>query len=405
MSIYKVEYLSVINCKEGFCRTIESFNSLIQSYGDIKVVDDKIEYEGVIFDYKVHMGDIDGGDKKFFHLEFFCSGKDKLESFKLFLRSVRTLLSRVGEKPPEVLWDDLSGELSAAAYPVIHDLENLMRKLITKFMLITIGGAWTSSVVPQDVSDSIKNKKAISHNYLYDTDFNQLANFLFKKYATGNLNSLVAKIAAAKVITDIDLLELKELVPLSNWERYFSPVIECSSEYLEVRWGKLYELRCMIAHNNFINSENFEAITVLASEVKIKLVDAILNIDRIHVSAIQKEEVVESVASSMASQDSSLASAWNGLVEDLQFLAGLVKNEKSIFKSSRALNFRMCADKILRDGHIGIELYEKLQGLNLRRNQFILLYLEEDKSSEFDYLVKSINQVRFELRTVLTELL
>lgn len=405
MSIYKVEYLSVINCKEGFCRTIESFNSLIQSYGDIKVVDDKIEYEGVIFDYKVHMGDIDGGDKKFFHLEFFCSGKAKLESFKLFLRSVRTLLSRVGEKPPEVLWDDLSGELSAAAYPVIHDLENLMRKLITKFMLITIGGAWTSSVVPQDVSDSIKNKKAISHNYLYDTDFNQLANFLFKKYATGNLNSLVAKIAAAKVITDIDLLELKELVPLSNWERYFSPVIECSSEYLEVRWGKLYELRCMIAHNNFINSENFEAITVLASEVKIKLVDAILNIDRIHVSAIQKEEVVESVASSMASQDSSLASAWNGLVEDLQFLAGLVKNEKSIFKSSRVLNFRMCADKILRDGHIGIELYEKLQGLNLRRNQFILSYLEEDKSSEFDYLVKSINQVRFELRTVLTELL
>lgn len=405
MSIYKVEYLSVINCKEGFCRTIESFNSLIQSYGDIKVVEDKIEYEGVVFDYKVHMGDIDGGDKKFFHLEFFCAGKNKLENFKLFLRSIRTLLSRVGEKPPEVLWDDLSGELSAAAYPVIHELENLMRKLITKFMLITIGGAWTSRVVPQDVSDSIKNKKALAHNYLYDTDFNQLANFLFKKYATGNLNAVVAKIATAKVVSDLDLLDLKELVPLSNWERYFSPVIECSSEYLEVRWGKLYELRCMIAHNNFINSEDFDAITVLASEVKIKLADAILNIDRIHVSAIQKDEVVESVAASMVSYDSSFTIAWNDLMDDLQFLAGAVINKKSIFKNLRVLNFRMCADKILRDGHIDIELHSRLHGLNLRRNQFILLHIEEDNSDELDHLVKSINQVRFELKAVIAALL
>lgn len=405
MCIYKVEYLAVINCREGFCRTIESFNNLIQSYGDIKVVENTIEYEGVTFDYKVHMGDIDGGDKRFFHLEFFCSGRDNLENFKLFLRSVRTLLSRVSDKPPEVLWDDLSSELSAAAYPVIHDIENLMRKLITKFMLITIGGAWASSVVPQDVSDSIKNKKTISHNYLYDTDFNQLANFLFKKYATGNLNSLVAKIATAEVITDLDLLELKELVPLSNWERYFSPVIECTSEYLQSRWAKLYELRCMIAHNNFISTESFNLVKVLASEVKEKLAEAILNIEKIHVSAIQKEEVVESVSSSIVLGDISLMSAWRGLEQDLHFLADLVRSERSFYKSLRSFNYILCVEKILADGSIDAAFCDRLKDLYLRKSEFVVSYFDEDNASEYAYLIGEITQVKNELKAVVAGLL
>lgn len=402
MSSHKVEYLSVISCKEGFCKTIESFNSLIQSYDGIKISDNKIEYEGVAFEYKINIGDIDEGSKKFFHLEFYCADKKLLEKFKLFLRSIRTLLTRVGDKPPEILWDDLSKELSTAAYPVIHELENIMRKLITKFMLITVGGAWTSSVVPQDVSDSIRNKKVGAHNYLYDTDFNQLANFLFKKYATGNLNVIVGKISEANAVADLDLSQLKELVPMSNWERYFSPVIECTSEYLEVRWAKLYELRCMVAHNNFISSEEFDSIKRLASEVKSKLVDAVLNVDRIHMSATQKDEVVESMTVSMVAYDSDLNSAWNKLVDDVQLLAGTGILAKNMFKFSKLMTFRIAINELSSRNVISDELYEKLKLIASKWDGWTRIGTPKSMLEEFENLVQLVNQARFELAPIIT---
>ncbi|UST83348.1 HEPN domain-containing protein [Pseudomonas siliginis] len=401
MSNYRVEYLSVISSKEDFCKTVESFNNLLQSYGSIKVVADKIEYDGVAFGYSVQFGEINGGEQLFFHLKFFCSNKKNIEKFKALLRSVRTLLARVGDRPAEVLWDDISSELSTAAYPVIYELENLMRKLITKFMLISIGVSWVKSVVPKEVSESLRGKKGIAQNYLHDTDFIQLSNFLFRKYATGDSETLIVKISKAGSIEELVLSELKEMVPLSNWERYFSPIVDCSSEYLKIRWDKLYELRCIVAHNNFLSQEQFAEIGVLSSEIKTKLTTAIENIDQVHVSEEQRSEVVDSVVDSIGTYNAEFLKAWIPLVKDFHRLFNITAAKYGRLNESPDSALRNVAKTLLIDNVIGVELFEKLDKLGKRRNEIVDGSGEALTSEELISLVSNIKEMRVSVNSLI----
>lgn len=403
MSNYRVEYLSVINSKEDFCKTVESFNNLLQSYGSIKVVDDKIEYDGVAFGYGVQLGEINGGDQLFFHLKFFCSNKKNVEKFKSFLRSVRTLLARVGDRPTEVLWDDLSSELSAAAYPVIYELENLMRKLITKFMLISIGVSWVKSVVPKEVSESLRGKKGVAQNYLHDTDFIQLSNFLFRTYATGDSDALITKIAKAKNIEELALSEFKEMVPLSNWERYFSPIVDCSSEYLKIRWDKLYDLRCIVAHNNFLSQEQFGEIGVLSSEIKSKLTAAIENIDQVHVSEEQRNEVVGSVVDSIGTYNAEFLKAWMPLVKDFHRLFNVTAERHGRAGEVPDSALRNVAKTLLINNVINIELFEKLDRIGKRRNMVVDGSGDAVTSEELVSLVSAIGDLRKSVASLISQ--
>ncbi|MEN4961615.1 hypothetical protein ABEH63_20060 [Pseudomonas syringae] len=310
MKSYQVEYLAVIEAKEDFCSTVESFNSLLQAYGSIKPVNNKINYMGSVFDYSVRRGLVGEEQQVYYHLNFVCAKKESLSDFRKFLKLVRTILQKVSVKTPEVLWDDLSGELCAKAYPVMYDLENLMRKLITKFMVISIGVSWVNSAVPKEVSDSVKIAKGGAQSYLYDTDFIQLSNFLFKKYSTANSDKLLLKLSKADSVQDLDFSELKEMIPRSNWERFFLGIVDCNSDYLDARWKKLYELRCIVAHNNFLSIEQYDEVIKLSAEINEKLSKAVDNLDKVHVSEAQKEEVFESVTGSKSEDYASFMNSW-----------------------------------------------------------------------------------------------
>ncbi|MCH5571203.1 HEPN domain-containing protein [Pseudomonas syringae] len=362
MDSYKVEYLSIISSKEEFCRSISSFNNFLQSYDNIEIFDQKIKFKEFTFLYSVQFEEIAESAQRFFHLKFFCDDKAKLSEFKLMLRSVRALLSKAGGKPPEVLWDDISAELSRQAYPVIHELESLMRKLITKFMFIKIGMAWTKDAVPKEVADSIKTKRETSgNNYLYEVDFIQLSHFLFRAYSTANSRKLVDKLSAAKNIEDLDFAELQELVPRSNWERYFSPIVDCKIEYLQTRWEKLYDLRCLVAHNNLITDAHYDEICSLSQEVKDRILQALEGLDKVQVSVEQKEEVAENIAAEISADFGDYIYQWN-IISDLISHLSAMRDSKE-FKKSTAYNIAspaLLAAGLFEHGVISKEVFEML---------------------------------------------
>ncbi|CAI8759536.1 HEPN_Apea domain-containing protein [Pseudomonas sp. IT-P171] len=401
MRNYRVEYLAIIETKEDFCSTVEAFNSLLQAYGSIKASADNISYSGSAFDYSVQRGVVAEGAQVYFHMRFNCSKKENLPDYKKFLKLVRTILQKVCIKMPEVLWDDLSGELCSKAYPIIYELENMMRKLITKFMLISIGISWVSSAVPKEVSDSVKVKKSATQGYLYDADFIQLSNFLFKKYSTANSDKLLLRLAKAKNIQDIDLSELKEMIPQSNWERYFLPIVDCNSEYLDVRWKKIYDLRCVIAHNNFLTQEEFDEIIKLSAEVKDKLTAAIDNLDKIHVSDEQKEEVAESVVGSFSVFYGEFLSSWNGLVEDLYTLLKSKGLEiRSAGKTARP-GPAMCARMLLGAGLIDKDIFEAFEDLLKFRNALVHNQLKVESHEYIEQYVTFTEELREVINVIL----
>lgn len=403
MSKYKVEYLSVINSKESFCKSIPSFNNLLQSYDNVTISGNFIKFENVSFGYEVQFGEIKEDAQRFFHVKLNCSEKKNLDKFKLLIKCVRTLLAKASEKPPEILWDDISSELANKAYPVVHEIENMMRKLITKFMLTNIGLAWTKDTVPKEVSESIKTKKTTpTQNYLYEADFIQLSNFLFKEYSTANSRKLVEKLGAASDISDLDLTELKELVPQSNWERYFSPIVDCKSDYLQTRWEKLYELRCMVAHNKFLCLDDYDEICRIAEEVKEKLIQAIDNLDKVHVSEAQKEDVAENIASSMNSLYGEFIRSWNMNKEVLFRLCKLaVKDGEDISnKKPRLLPVKHLVKSMIGRGIVPKEFGPPIYELSDLRNAIV--HHSDFKISEnalYDY-IGMLDRIKSELMRI-----
>jgi Apea-like HEPN len=191
-----------------------------------------------------------------------------------------------------------------------------MRKLITKFMLTNVGLGWAKDTVPEEVKKNARVEVGgVSSNYLYEVDFIQLSNFLFNEYRTLDLNALAKKISEAEG-DSIPLKEISDFIPLSNWSRYFKPYVDCEAQYLQVRWEKLYKLRCKIAHNNSFTISDYDQAAALYAEVKGKLEKAIESLDEIAVPEEEREELAERAASQSNIMLAAYLAKWR-LVEDL----------------------------------------------------------------------------------------
>lgn len=228
-------------------------------------------------------------------------------------RAIRTLLHMASNGNVQSLWDDISFHYAQISYPHIHEIENLMRKLITKFMLTNVGLGWAKDTVPEDVKKKTRAEKGdFNNNYLYEVDFIQLSEFLFSEYRTLELSSLIKKISEIKGET-VNVSEISEFIPKSNWKRYFEPHVDCDAAYLESRWKKLYELRCKIAHNNSYSKSDFEQVNKLSQEVKEKLEKAIESLDAISVPEDERDELLESVIGHSSQNAAAFLSHWREL--------------------------------------------------------------------------------------------
>src|SRR5688572_26687548 len=191
-----VEYL-VFNDKKSIKSVdSESFNHLLQSDPEIKIVGERLEYLGKFFFYKIDSGKVFNTDNFYFHLKFECNDIKQIEDFSKTLKAVKSLL-HLANKTPQTLYDGISLYYSELAYPKIYEIENLMRKLITKFMMINVGIDWTKDRVPEDVKKSI-NPDNTETTYLHNVDFIQLKSFLFSENYPVHKEKLIQKLKNAK---------------------------------------------------------------------------------------------------------------------------------------------------------------------------------------------------------------
>lgn len=295
----RTEYLVIFDLKDSICTNMTSFSNLIKSNSNIDINGDNLTYKGLNFKYFVQSNRINNEDKIYFHIKLICEEVNNILFFEQLLKDIRKLLTKITSSKMQTLWDDTSFYYANKAYPLINEIENLMRKLITKFMLTNVGVGWTKANVPTTVKESIRKKdnekREELSDYLYETDFIQLANFLFDEYQTESVNNLFRRLSSISDIKDITLEELKSFVPKSNWERYFSNIVDCDHEYLRKRWEKLYDFRCKIAHNNKMNREDYEITEKLFKETKEKLKAAIDNLDKVNITNEEKDNLAQNM--------------------------------------------------------------------------------------------------------------
>lgn len=293
----RVEYLVTVKGNSDFCADTRGFNNLLQSNPNIIIDNEKLIYKEIEASYKVHETHLEKENQRFFYIELKFDDIDKIEDFERLLRVVKEVIYSTGNEPT-ILWNDVSFYYSRKAYPLIYKVENLMRKLITRFMLTNVGLHWAKENIPADVKASVKDKdKDETPDFLYKINFIQLKDFLFKKYSpkSKSRDLLIDKIRNANCEGDLKLDELKAFVPSSNWEKYFSDLGTLDEKYLGKKWERLNELRNQIAHNTGLTRNEFNEVTTLTKKVSGTLQKAIDSLATISLSDADKDIVAESL--------------------------------------------------------------------------------------------------------------
>ena len=164
---YKVEYLIIIKDSKTFCSDIKSFNNLMQSNSEILILDDKIIFRDKTFEYDIKSNVVEARNQRYFKLTFGIKKDTEITELINLLKSVKELIYKAGAHL-NVIWDDVSNYYSVKAYPEINKIENLLRKLITTFMLINFGIEWTKEATPLELKNITKKR----HNSISNEDSN-----------------------------------------------------------------------------------------------------------------------------------------------------------------------------------------------------------------------------------------
>lgn len=288
-----VEYLLPFNTEDGICKDTGSFNSLLESNSEIKIKKGKITYSGSTYSYSVDLTEVQNQDCSVFHVSFSVSRLT--DKFRKMLKAFRKTVGPHMQDNIQIIWDGVSFEWGKELYPAIYQVENLMRKLISKFMLVNLGIGWHKSTIPADVKNSIKKQNyKPTHAILYEVDLIQLANFLFKPYSvkdSAKLPDVVAEIIKNQEINDETKDKLEDYIPKNNWDRYFSKIVDLESEELKKMWERLYDVRCKVAHNKLMNISDFEIANDLCDKLNDILTNAMDKLIEIEIPDDEKEDI------------------------------------------------------------------------------------------------------------------
>ncbi len=336
------EYLVIVDktLSEAFyalCDSSVAFNKLLQTDPDIIIKEKYIQYKAEKkFSYEIKTNTVNGKSQRFFHVRFDLNSEETdIDTYVSLLRSVKGIIHRAGGRP-ETLWDDVSLYYSHKAYPLIHKAESLMRKIITYFMITNVGAEWIAEASPSVVKEAIdKSKRKQYSDVLHQIDFIHLGDLLFKAYQTRDTAKLYELISSANKVNDFRLDELQGFLPKSNWERYFSKIVDCTDEYLDKRWKQLYGLRCMVAHNALVGKTEYDQINQLVREVESPIQKAIDNIDKVVVPKEDREQVAENIASNLSAAYGEFIQRWKAFEHYLLSASsgwGLFTDSKSAFR-------------------------------------------------------------------------
>ena len=198
------EYLVIIDRESnpGFyklCNTTKEFNRFIQADKEFLVSKNKIKTGKSDFFYHIKRGVVKGKNQNFFYITLKFNDEEKyLPQYKEFLRKLKNVFHE-NNSIVETLRDDLSFHYAQLAYSLIHEIENLMRKFITYFMITNVGKNWVDESSPTQIKEALgKSKRKEYRDVLQQLDFIHLGDFLFKSYHEEDISDLFEKIKTLK---------------------------------------------------------------------------------------------------------------------------------------------------------------------------------------------------------------
>ncbi|MDO5356022.1 MAG: HEPN domain-containing protein, partial [Conchiformibius sp.] len=277
--IMKNEYLITFKKDTHICPTMGKFKNFLGSHKQITFVDKDgknhiIKFQSKEFEYTLLEQKLDGGAIGY---QLMITAKDSdFEIFKELLRAIKNIVMELKNVKFITLHDDIAKYYCVQGYPIVYEIENLMRRLIYQIMNISKGYEWRNNTIPDEVKNSVKTTlKERNEDFLHNVDFIQLSNFLFKSYSEKSDLAAFLQQKDKSQDKNIALADLASYWPKSNWDRYFKDKVDVDGEHLKKCWEKLYDIRCAIAHCREITKDEFVQLQQMSQEVGEKLNNAL----------------------------------------------------------------------------------------------------------------------------------
>lgn len=203
-----------------------------------------------------------------------------------------------------ILEDGVSTDISLKIYPMINEIENLLRKYIVKFFIAKIGTDWWSVAVPKETRDKASSKR-INEIVFTNTrkvvadvtliTFDQLGKIIYSQSSIfTKAEDIIEKIKTAS-----DLESLQQELLQGNYAKYFKDTFE--QKDFEKRWNNLTFIRNKVAHNNYFVQKDLTDTEELCQDLKSIIEDAESSVDELTLSIADKEavkKVIDDIATS-----------------------------------------------------------------------------------------------------------
>lgn len=210
--------------------------------------------------------------------------KDKFKYFLKLQGIIKNLfrekqMGYIEKNKIECIRDDYSFILLKKSYPIIYEIENLMRKLIVKLMYSHANENWQKNEIPTNIKISSDREE----QHILGSDFSHLSDMLFTPIEMNSNQQLYDFIRQIKCQDNIDCKELKRLVPKSNWDKYFSDlIINKDDEKLKKLLENLRIIRNMVAHNRVqVEYKFYEKLVEYSDEIIEMILNAISSLDTV----------------------------------------------------------------------------------------------------------------------------
>ena len=272
-----------------FSESLWKKKEVVDSNGSKKVVDSdqKLEVKFQPVDTSSTLNDL---IEAAFIIRIKGEDYSELEKFRLnFLIHLRRKLNFTNIR---ILRDDVSTKISNEIYPLINQVENLLRRYLVKFFTQKIGVEWWDVTAPKSISDKIGLRKGNEKNFsnLVDTDvtlidFDDLGELIYKQTTGFNKQeNIISRVMNSETIDDLNNLK-QELQ--GNYTKYFKEAFQDNN--FEKKWKTLFEIRNKVAHNNLFVHNDLEIAQQLVSDLTIIINDAESKIDEFKFSIEEQE--------------------------------------------------------------------------------------------------------------------
>jgi hypothetical protein len=305
---FLVEYLVIVKQADTFCNNEATFLRLLEVDTSINIEKEKGQiifkaqkYQLVVA-FQLETAVVPGKSERFFKLRLSMDSEKKLGKFEHLTKVLENIFNKMQkEVSVNVLWNDIGKEYAVEGYRLINEVENLIRRLISSFMLINVGYEWPKFHIPPCVEQRDQALKTTYSDFLHQTYFSDLRTILFEGQRElgfrkiGEIQRFVEKVMAEKQKT-IKVDDLKGVISKSLWERHFAKT-NYSKKDFENDLKALNELRNEIAHCRNISRETLGKVENLSKKI-IKTLK--LEIEKLPEKKLSEKERKFQIANEMA---------------------------------------------------------------------------------------------------------